>query len=167
MVDVFEDTLNIGAGCPSDIAVNTNTRFQGTVDYHLVNRGDEDGFISILVTLIDSAGNNMQFSSSLQQVPAGGDFTDSHLLFLDASYDTPRQINVTMRIEFSGALSDVKFAECSFNVTGGQPSPLAWIIHDCTWFFGCHPERRAQRGVEGPLWLPAIPDLLLGHAATL
>jgi hypothetical protein len=24
MVDVFEDTLNIGAGCPSDIAVNTN-----------------------------------------------------------------------------------------------------------------------------------------------
>ena len=46
MVDVFEDTLNIGAGCPSDVAVNTNTRFQGTVDYHLVNRGDEDGFIS-------------------------------------------------------------------------------------------------------------------------
>ena len=39
MVDVFEDTLNIGAGCPSDVAVNTNTRFQGTVDYHLVNRG--------------------------------------------------------------------------------------------------------------------------------
>src|ERR1017187_4493394 len=67
MVDVFEDTLNIGAGCPSDVAVNTNTRFQGTVDYHLVNRGDEDGFISILVTLTDSAGNNTQFSSSLQQ----------------------------------------------------------------------------------------------------
>jgi hypothetical protein len=88
------------------------------------------GLSLILVTLIDSAGNNMQFSSSLQQVPAGGDFTDSHLLFLDASYDTPRQINVTMRIEFSGALSDVKFAECSFNVTGGQPSPLAWIIHE-------------------------------------
>ncbi|HZL68184.1 MAG TPA: hypothetical protein VFC29_12740 [Candidatus Limnocylindrales bacterium] len=123
MVDVFEDTLNIGAGCPSDVAVNTNTRFQGTVDYHLVNRGDEDGFISILVTLTDSAGNNTQFSSSLQPVPAGGDFTDSHLLFLDASYDTPGQINVTMRIEFSGALSDVKFAECSFNVTDGQPSP--------------------------------------------
>ena len=56
MVDVFEDTLNIGAGCPSDIAVNTNTRFQGTVDYHLVNRGDEDGFISILVTLTEFCG---------------------------------------------------------------------------------------------------------------
>ena len=123
MVDVFEETLNIGTGCPSDVAVNTNTRFQGTVDYHLINRGDEDGFISILVTLTDSAGNNTQFSSSLQQIPAGGDFSDSHLLFLDASYSTPGQINVTMRIEFAGALSDAKFAECSFNVTDGQPSP--------------------------------------------
>ncbi len=123
MVDVFEDTLNIGAGCPADVAVNTNTRFQGTVDYRLVNQGDEDGFVSILVTLTDSAGNNTQFSSSLQQIPAGGDFSDSHLLFLDASYATPGQINVTMRIEFSGALSDAKFAECSFNVTDGQPSP--------------------------------------------
>jgi hypothetical protein len=123
MVDVFEDTLNIGAGCPSDIAVNTNTRFQGTVDYRLLNQGDEDGFVSILITLSDSAGNNTQFSSSLQQIPAGGNFSDSHLLFLDASYDTPGQINVTMRIEFSGALSDVKFAECNFNVTDGQTPP--------------------------------------------
>ena len=32
--------------------------------------------------------------------------------------------------------------------------------------FGCHPERRAQRGVEGPLWPPAISNLLLRRAAT-
>ena len=123
MVDIFEDTLNIGAGCGSDVAVNTNTRFQGTVDYHLVNSGDEDGAIGILVTLFDSAGHNTQFSSSLQVIPANGDFSDSHLLFLNASYDTPGQIAVTMKIEFSGAFTDTKSAECNFNVTDAQPSP--------------------------------------------
>jgi hypothetical protein len=118
MVDIFEDKLNIDAGCPGDVPVNTNTRFQGSVDYHLVNAGDEDGAISILATLSDSAGNNTQFSSSVQPIPAKGDFTDSHVLFLNASYSTPGPIGVTMRIQFSGALSDTKFAECSFNVTG-------------------------------------------------
>jgi len=81
MVDIFEERLNIDAGCSSDIPVNTITRFQGSVDYHLVNNGDEDGAISIVATLRDSAGNNTQFSSSLQVIPAKGDFTDSHLLF--------------------------------------------------------------------------------------
>jgi hypothetical protein len=118
MVDIFEDKLSIDAGCPSDVPVNTNTRFQGSVDYHLVNPGDEDGAVSILATLSDSAGNNAQFSSSLQVIPAKGDFSDSHVLFLNASYSTPGQINVTMQIQFSGALTDTKFAECSFNVTG-------------------------------------------------
>jgi hypothetical protein len=118
MIDIFEDRLSIDAGCPGDVPINTNTRFQGSVNYRLVNAGDEDGFVSILVTLIDSAGNNTQFSSSLQQIPAKGDFSDSHLLFLNASYAAPGRINVTIRIEFSGALKDTKFAECSFNVTG-------------------------------------------------
>jgi hypothetical protein len=118
MVDIFEDKLNIDAGCPSDIAVNTNTRFQGSVDYHLVNAGDEDGAVSILVTLSDSAGNNTQFSSSLQVISAKGDFTDSHVLFLNASYSTPGPINVRMQIRFSGDLTDTKFAECNFSVTG-------------------------------------------------
>lgn len=122
MIDIFEDTLNINAGCGSDVAVNTNTRFQGTVDYHLVNAGDEDGNVSILATLTDSTGKNTQFSGS-QVIPAKGDFNDSHLLFLDAGYDTPGQINVTMQIEFSGDLTDTKFAECCFNVTDVQPSP--------------------------------------------
>jgi hypothetical protein len=123
MVDIFEETLNVGAGCGSDVAVNTNTRFQGTVDYRLVNSGDEDGAIGIVVTLSDSAGNNTQFSSSLQVIPANGNFSDSHLLFLNASYDTPGQITVTIKIEFSGAFTDTKFAECNFNVTDVQPSP--------------------------------------------
>jgi hypothetical protein len=123
MIDIFEDTLNIGAGCPSDIPINTNTRFQGTVDYHLINSGDEDGAISITVTLSDSAGNNTQFSSSLTVIAANGDLRDSHLLFLDASYQTAGEINVTMKIEFTGALTDTKFAECNFNVTDGQSSP--------------------------------------------
>ena len=118
MIDVFEDKLSISAGCGSDVPVNTNTRFQGTVDYRLVNQGDEDGVVSIVATLIDSVGNNTQFSSSAQVIPAKGDFSDSQTLFLNASYVTPAQINVTMRIEFSGALSDSKFAECNFNVTG-------------------------------------------------
>jgi hypothetical protein len=68
MVDIFEERLNIDAGCSSDIPVNTNTRFQGSVDYHLVNNGDEDGAISIVVTLGDSAGHNTHFSSSLQVI---------------------------------------------------------------------------------------------------
>lgn len=93
------------------------------MDYHLVNSGDEDGAIAIVVTLSDSAWHNTQFSSSLQVIAANGDFRDSHLLFLDASYDTPGQITVTMKIEFSGALTDMKFAECNFNVTDVQPSP--------------------------------------------
>ena len=118
MVDIFEDRLSIDAGCGSDVPVNTNTRFQGSVDYHLVNQGDEDGAISILATLSDSAGNNTQFSQTFQVIPAKGDFTDSHLLFLNASYDTPGPIHVTMRIQFSGAFNDTKFAECDFNVTG-------------------------------------------------
>lgn len=123
MIDIFEDTLNISAGCGSDVAINTNTRIQGTVDYRLVNAGDEDGAVSILVTLSDSAGHNTQFSSSMEVVAAGSDLRDSHQLFLNASYDTPGQINVTMRIEFTGALTDMKFAECNFNVTDVQPSP--------------------------------------------
>lgn len=117
MVDIFEDTLNIDAGCPSDIPVNTNTQFQGSVDYHLVNSGDEDGTVDILATLTDSAGNNTQFSSTSQVIPAKGDFSDSHLLYLAASYSTPGQITVTMQIQFSGALTDTKSAECNFNVT--------------------------------------------------
>ena len=118
MVDIFEDRLGIDAGCPGDIPVNTNTRFQGSVDYRLVNNGDEDGAISILATLSDSAGNSTQFSSSLQVIPAKGDFTDSHFLFLDASYQAPGPVHVTMQIQFAGALNDTKFAECDFNVTG-------------------------------------------------
>ena len=116
MIDIFEDKLNIDAGCGGDIPINTNTQFQGSVDYHLVNAGDEDGAVSILVTLSDSAGHNTQFSSSFQVIPAKGDFTDSHFLVLNASYDTPGQINVTMQVQFSGALNDTKFAECSFFV---------------------------------------------------
>lgn len=123
MVDIFEDTLNIGAGCGSDVAVNTNTRFQGTVDYHLINAGDEDGAIGIVATLSDSVGHSTQFSCNLQVIQAKSDFSDSHLLFLDASYDTAGQINVSMKIEFTGALTDTKFAECNFNVTDVQPSP--------------------------------------------
>jgi len=117
MVNVFEDTLNIGAGCPSDTPVNTNVRFQGTVDYTLKNTGDEDGAVSIAITLSDSAGNNTQFSTNLQTVLANGSFSDSHLLFLNASYTTPGQIDVTIRIDFTGALTDSKTANCSFNVT--------------------------------------------------
>jgi len=118
MIDIFEDKLNIGAGCPSDVSINTNTQIQGSVDYHLVNAGDEDGAVSILVTLSDSAGHNTQFSSSLEIIPAKGDFTDSHALFLNASYETPGQINVTIQVQFSGSLNDTKFAECSFFVLG-------------------------------------------------
>ena len=118
MIDIFKDKLGIDAGCPSDISINTITQFQGSVDYHLVNAGDEDGAVSILVTLSDSTGNNTQFFSNLQVIPANGDFIDSHFLFLDASYDTPGQINVTMQVQFSGALNDTSFAECSFFVLG-------------------------------------------------
>ncbi len=116
MVDIFEDKLNIGADCSSDISINTNTQIRGSVDYHLVNAGDEDGAISILVTLSDSAGHNTQFSSSLTVIPAKGEFTDSHALFLNASYEIRGQINVTIQVQFSGALNDTKFAECSFFV---------------------------------------------------
>ncbi len=28
MIDIFEDTLSIDAGCPSDISINTNTQIQ-------------------------------------------------------------------------------------------------------------------------------------------
>ena len=108
--------MNIGTGCPGDTTVNTNVRFQGTVDYTLKNAGDEDGAVEISITLSDSAGNNTHFSSSLQVVAANGSFSDSHLLFLDAAYTTPGRIHVTMRIDFSGALTDTKSAECDFNV---------------------------------------------------
>lgn len=118
MIDVFEDTLSIDAGCSGDIPVNTNTQFQGSVNYHLCNNGDEDGVVSILITLGDSAGNNTQFSSSSQVIPAKGDFRDSHTLFLNATYTTPGQINVTMQIQLMGAMTDTKFANCGFNVTG-------------------------------------------------
>jgi len=118
MVDIFEDRLSIDAGCASDIPVNTNTRFQGSVSYHLVNNGDEDGIINIFVTLSDSAGHSEPQSFTLTTVPAKGDFTDSHQVFLNASYENPGPVTVTMQIQFSGALNDTKFAQCGFNVLG-------------------------------------------------
>lgn len=118
MIDIFENGLTIDAGCRSDVSVNTVSQFQGSVDFRLVNAGDEDGAVSILVTLSDSAGHNTQFSSSFQVIPAKGDFSDSHALFLNASYETPGPINVTMRVQFSGAFNDTKFAECNFSVLG-------------------------------------------------
>jgi hypothetical protein len=117
MIDISEASLGIDAGCSSDVPVNVNTRFQGTVNYRLVNAGDEDGLVDILATLSDSVGNSTHFSSTFQAIPASGDFSDSHLLFLDASYVSPGEITVTMRVEFSGAFTDSKFAECSFFVT--------------------------------------------------
>jgi hypothetical protein len=116
MIDIFEDRLGIDAGCPGDIPVSATTQIKGSVDYHLVNAGDEDGAISILIVLSDSAGHQEQFSSSLEVIPAKGDLTDSHVLFLNATYDTPGQINVTIQVQFSGSLNDTKFAECSFFV---------------------------------------------------
>ena len=118
MIDIFEDKLSIDTGCPGDISINKITQIKGSVDYRLVNAGDEEGGVSILVTLSDSAGNNTQFSSNIEMIGAKGDFTDTHVLVLNAIYDTPGQIYVTMRVQFSGALNDTKFAECSFFVSG-------------------------------------------------
>jgi hypothetical protein len=126
MIDIYEDSLNISASCPGNVAVNTETNIQGTVDYRLVNAGDEDGTVNIVVTLSDSAGDNTQFSSTMEVITAGGYLNDSHQLFLNPGYDAPGQIDVTMRIEFSGDLTDTKFAECNFNVTDagpGHPAP--------------------------------------------
>ncbi len=117
MVNVVKDTLNISATCGNDVAVNTNTSFQGKVDYHLINSGDEDGYVSILITLSDSAGNNTSFSSNLQVISAKGDFRDSQQLFLNASYTAAGQITVTMQIQLTGALTLTQSSQCSFNVT--------------------------------------------------
>jgi hypothetical protein len=118
MIDIFVDKLGIDAGCPGDISINTNTQIRGSVDFKLVNAGDEDGAISILVTLSDSAGHSEQFFSNITVIPAKGEIADRHDLVLNASYDTPGQINITMQVQFSGALNDTKFAECSFFVLG-------------------------------------------------
>jgi len=117
MVNITEDNLTIVAGCPPDTTVNTNVRLQGSVDYALKNTGDEDGYVSILVTLSDSAGNNTRFSQNLQAVPASGSFSDSHVLYLNAAYMSAGQITVTMQIQISGALTDTQSADCTFNVT--------------------------------------------------
>jgi hypothetical protein len=123
MIDIFEDTLNISASCPGSVAIGTNTTIEGTVDYRLVNSGDEDGAVSIRVTLADSAGNNEEFFQNIEVIPAGGNVSDSHRLLLNANYTTPGQINVRMTIQFAGNLTDTKFADCNFNVIDAQPSP--------------------------------------------
>jgi hypothetical protein len=107
------DKLTIDASCPGQVDVNTNTQIQGSVDYRLVNTGDQDGVVNIHVTLADSAEHHTDFSSTFQVIPAHGDFSDSHRLFLTVSYPNPVQIDVTMSIEFTGDVVSTTSAECN------------------------------------------------------
>jgi hypothetical protein len=124
MADVFLDTLNIDAACPAETVnpINQQLRIQGRVDYRIVNTSGDDALSNIVVTLSDSVGHDTRLSETLRPIPANSDLQDSHLLVLDASYAEPGRIGVTMRIEFSGAISDSKIAECNF-VVGDSQAP--------------------------------------------
>jgi hypothetical protein len=108
--------LNLSASCPSGVVVGSNARFQGSIDYSLVNTGDAEALVNSLAELIDSQGLSTTDSQTFIVVSAGSSLRIEHAMALVASYDQPGQITVTVRLTITGALSLSDSTFCTFIV---------------------------------------------------
>lgn len=113
---VTVEGVGISASCPGTVAPNTNTSFEGTVNYRLVNSGADDALVDVLVELLDSAGHQRELRETFVRVSAGESSDFEQTVSLSASYQQPDRIAVTVRLSVTGAVTFSDFTECGFVV---------------------------------------------------
>ena len=112
---VSVEGVGLAASCPGTIAIGELTRLEGQASYTLVNRTSDDGLVNVVLELADSAGHHMQESQVNMKV-AAGESSFNETPFLNASYDAPGLINVTIRLTVTGDGKLTDFTDCNFNV---------------------------------------------------
>jgi glycosyltransferase involved in cell wall biosynthesis len=61
--------FGISASCPGTVATNTTTMIQGSVQYKLVNTGNEDEFVNkVTEALADTTANKQMIQNASQLV---------------------------------------------------------------------------------------------------
>lgn len=108
--------LNLAAACPGGVVVGSNARFQGSIDYSLVNTSDAEVLVNSLAELVDSQGLSTTDSQTFIVVSAGSSLRIEHVMALVGNYDQPGLITVTLRLTITGALSLSDSTFCTFIV---------------------------------------------------
>lgn len=108
--------LSLSAGCPSGVVVGVLTGFEGTADYTLVNSGDSDAIVDAVAELVDDRGNSERDIQQNLAIGPNGFQKISHVIPLNARYDDPGLVTVTIRLTISGAVSLSDSTFCTFIV---------------------------------------------------
>ncbi len=114
---VFVEGLGISASCPSDVAVESNTTFGGSITYTLVNTGTSEAFVDILAEMVDTAGHRTTDLRNSVRVGAGETSRVDHDLQLAASYDQVGIVTVTVRLSVTGEVTFSDSTFCTFVVS--------------------------------------------------
>jgi hypothetical protein len=116
IAQVSIERFGISASCPSGVVTNVPTRFEGTINYNLVNHGENDSVVDILHELVDSAGARRADSETNVLVAAGANSRIEHTLYLTATYDQAGTVTVTVRLSVSGGATFSDSTFCNFVV---------------------------------------------------
>lgn len=116
MVGIYIDSQSLDIGCPGTTPIGQFVTTRGEAAYRLVNDTDTDTFFNILVELIDTEGNQREYSQTFQLVSANSNLEDSHVLITNTNYMNPGHVTATLKLEITGAAVFSDSLECNFDV---------------------------------------------------